>query len=178
MTINGDGEGLPSAEARAPSFTIPKECKAGVVVNEGPNFSVKVEMVPVPEPAADEVLIRLNVTGICYSDLHFMAGDLDLPAMSTFGVRSPGHEGAGIVVKVGSNVKNWKVGERAGLKPVWDTCGNCTLCWSGKEAHCLDSVHAGIMKAGSYQVSHKWLLSRTALLQFVASFRKLIFIYG
>lgn len=34
----------------APTFDIPKECKAGVVYNEGPNFELKVEMVPVPEP--------------------------------------------------------------------------------------------------------------------------------
>lgn len=33
-----------------PTFEIPKECKAGVVYNEGPNFELKVEMVPVPEP--------------------------------------------------------------------------------------------------------------------------------
>jgi propanol-preferring alcohol dehydrogenase len=142
IQLDGEGQGR----------TIPKECKAGVVVNEGPNFSVKIEMVPVPEPAANEVLIRLNVTGICFSDLHFMAGDLDLPAMSEFGVRSPGHEGAGVVVKVGSDVKNWKVGERAGLKPVWNTCGDCRLCWTGKEAHCPHSIHTGIMRAGSYQV--------------------------
>jgi alcohol dehydrogenase, propanol-preferring len=41
-----------------PRFEIPKECKAGVVVNEGPNFEVKVEMVPVPEPGEDTSLAR------------------------------------------------------------------------------------------------------------------------
>ncbi|EXJ79173.1 alcohol dehydrogenase [Capronia epimyces CBS 606.96] len=131
--------------------TIPRECKAGVCVREGPDFQVRVEQVPVPEPGPDELLIRLNVTGICYSDIHFMQGDLDLPAMSTFGVRSPGHEGAGVVVKIGSKVQNWKVGDRAGLKPVWDTCGSCDLCWTGREAFCEKSIHAGLMKPGSYQ---------------------------
>jgi hypothetical protein len=40
----------------APTFEIPKECKAGVVYNEGPNFELKVEMVPVPEPGIPYVL--------------------------------------------------------------------------------------------------------------------------
>jgi propanol-preferring alcohol dehydrogenase len=39
-----------SANMSAPTYDIPKECKAGVVYNEGPNFELKVEMVPVPEP--------------------------------------------------------------------------------------------------------------------------------
>src|SRR5262249_460042 len=95
---------------------IPKTCKAGVVVNEGPNFTVEIQDVPVPEPAPDEVLIRLNVTGICYSDLHYMLGDMGTPPMSTYGTRSPGHEGAGGVVEVGEKVKEWKVGDRAGIK--------------------------------------------------------------
>ncbi|TVY93180.1 Alcohol dehydrogenase, mitochondrial [Lachnellula willkommii] len=152
MDVNtNNADSVATHDDATADYIIPKECKAGVVVNEGPGFSVRVEMVPVPEPAPDEVLIRLNVTGICFSDIHFMAGDLDLPAMSEFGVRSPGHEGAGVVVKIGANVNNWKVGQRAGLKPVWSTCGNCTLCWSGKEAHCPHSIHTGIMRAGSYQ---------------------------
>ncbi|KIW81521.1 hypothetical protein Z517_04546 [Fonsecaea pedrosoi CBS 271.37] len=120
------------------TFDIPKECKAGVVVNEGPNFHIEVQMVPVPEPGPDEVLIKLNVTGICFSDLHFAMGDLG-PPMSAFGVRSPGHEGAGVVVKVGSNVKNWKVGDRAGMKPRWSVCGDCDLCLDDKEAYCRKS---------------------------------------
>lgn len=42
-------ETMPIAQGETP-FVIPKECKAGVVVNEGPDFQVKVEIVPVPEP--------------------------------------------------------------------------------------------------------------------------------
>ncbi|EXJ69651.1 alcohol dehydrogenase [Cladophialophora psammophila CBS 110553] len=132
-------------------FDIPKECKAGVVVNEGPDFHIEVQMVPVPEPGPDEVLIKLNVTGICFSDLHFAMGDLGTPPMSTFGVRSPGHEGAGVVVKVGSNVKNWKTGDRAGMKPRWSVCGDCDLCLDDKESYCRKSVLCGLHKTGTYQ---------------------------
>ncbi|KAJ6114648.1 Polyketide synthase enoylreductase [Penicillium sp. IBT 16267x] len=137
--------------SQMPPFDIPSHCKAGVVVNEGPDFHVEVQMVPVPEPGPDDVLVRLNFTGICSSDIHMMKGDIGLPPMSTFGVRSPGHEGAGIVVKVGSNVKNLKPGDRAGIKPLMDTCGSCHLCWDDKETYCKTAIHTGLMTAGTYQ---------------------------
>jgi len=97
------------------------------------------------------VLIKLNCTGICYSDVHFMLCDLNAPPMSTFGVRSPGHEGAGVVVKIGANVKNFKVGDRAGIKPLTDVCGTCDVCWQGKENHCPNAIHTGLMVPGTYQ---------------------------
>jgi propanol-preferring alcohol dehydrogenase len=104
----------------------------------------------------NDVLIKLNATGICYSDIHYMLNDLPIPPMSVFGVRSPGHEGAGVVVKIGSNVSNWKVGERAGIKPAYDACFNCELCWTGKETYCDESPQIGLQFPGSYQ---QYLLS-------------------
>ncbi|GLA00609.1 hypothetical protein AnigIFM60653_009359 [Aspergillus niger] len=135
----------------ASETSIPSHCKAGVVVNPGPNFEVRVEMVEVPQPGPDDLLIRLRATGICSSDLHMMQGDLDMPPMSAFGVRSPGHEGVGIVVKIGANVRNFKVGDRAGIKPLLDTCGACERCWGDKEMHCRSGIHTGLMAPGTYQ---------------------------
>lgn len=80
---------------------IPKTCKAGVVVNSGPDFSVRylmvsldcacailtrtyqieVQDVPVPEIGPEDVLIKLNATGLCMSDVHYMMGDWALPPM-------------------------------------------------------------------------------------------------
>jgi D-arabinose 1-dehydrogenase-like Zn-dependent alcohol dehydrogenase len=57
------------------AYDIPKKCKAGVVVDEGPNFRVEVQEVDVPEIGPEDVLIKLNATGICHSDLHFMMAD-------------------------------------------------------------------------------------------------------
>ena len=54
----------------------------------------------------DGLLLRLNATRICHSDIHYMLEDLPMPTMRDYGVRSPGHEGAGVVVALGSNVKN------------------------------------------------------------------------
>jgi D-arabinose 1-dehydrogenase-like Zn-dependent alcohol dehydrogenase len=50
-----------------------------------------------------------------------MANDWAVPKMSTFGTRCAGHEGAGVIVKVGDQVKTLKPGMRAGLKPIQDT---------------------------------------------------------
>lgn len=101
-------------------------------------------------PGPGELLLKLNVTGLCGSDVHYMLGDLGL-SMSTFGVRSPGHEGAGICVKVGPGVTDWKVGDRAGVKPMWDVCHNCEQCWNAEEQYCAKAVHTGLMKTGTYQ---------------------------
>lgn len=82
-----------------------------------------------------------------------MAGSFGLK-MSTFGVRSPGHEGAGVVVKLGTNVKNWKIDGRAGIKPMWSTCRKCDLCWNDKESWCPDRLNSGMgvpgMRTPSY----------------------------
>ncbi|KAL2841865.1 glycosyl hydrolase family 76-domain-containing protein [Aspergillus pseudoustus] len=135
----------------SPLYDIPTHCKAGVIENAGPEFRVKVELVPVPEPGPSDILIKLNVTGLCQSDVHYMLDDLGI-SMSTFGVRSPGHEGAGVVVKMGENVRNWKLGDRAGIKPMMDTCGTCAHCWSDKETYCAGVVHTGLMTPGDWAV--------------------------
>jgi len=145
-----EGHNGTNGEA-APTFEIPKECKAGVVVNQGPDFHVEVQMVPVPEIKPNEVLIKLNATGICHSDIHFMANDWNAPPMSTFGTVCAGHEGSGVIVKVGDAVKELKVGMRAGFKPIADTCGTCDLCRTDKECYCSKAVLTGLMCDGSYK---------------------------
>jgi len=138
-------------EEKVQTFDIPKTCKAGVVVNEGPDFHVEVQDVPVPECGPTDVLIKLNATGICHSDLHFMLNDWALPKMSDLGVRCAGHEGSGVIVKVGDQVKNLKPGMRAGYKPIQDTCGTCELCRNGNECYCAKAVLTGLMIDGSYK---------------------------
>ncbi|KAG9660642.1 alcohol dehydrogenase, partial [Aureobasidium melanogenum] len=123
---------------------IPKTCKAGVVVNAGPDFSIEVQDVPVPEIGPEDVLIKLNVTGLCMSDVHFMMEDWGMPPMAQFGTKCAGHEGAGVIVKVGERVKNLKVGQRAGLKPIQDVCHTCEYCKTGRETYCLGVVMTGL----------------------------------
>ncbi|KNG80698.1 hypothetical protein ANOM_010193 [Aspergillus nomiae NRRL 13137] len=134
-----------------PQSPIPEQCKAGVVSNNGPDYQLTVEDVPVPTPGPDQLLIKLNVTGLCYSDIHYMLEDLPLPRMRDYGVRSPGHEGAGIVVALGCDVNGWKLGDRAGIAPTWDTCMSCDLCSSELECHCSHAVPTGLKVSGTYQ---------------------------
>ncbi|KAH8760952.1 alcohol dehydrogenase 1 [Hyaloscypha sp. PMI_1271] len=134
-----------------PSFHVPKQCKAGVVVNEGPDFRVEVQDVPVPTPGPEDVLIKLNATGLCMSDIHFMMNDWALPPMSQFGTRCAGHEGAGVIVQVGERVKHLKVGQRAGFKPIVDVCHTCDACRGGKETYCQGAIFTGLMADGSYK---------------------------
>ena len=77
----------------------------------------------------NEVLIKLNATGICHSDIHFMMNDWALPKMSEMGTKCAGHEGAGVIVKVGSAVKTLKPGMRAGYKvrPSFPSFGSSLL---------------------------------------------------
>jgi len=132
------------------TFEIPAKGKAAVVVNEGPDFHVEVVDVDVPEPKDDELLLKLNCTGLCMSDVHFMMNDWAVPKMSTFGTRCAGHEGAGVVVKVGKSVKGWSVGDRAGVKPLWNVCHNCEECFTGRDNYCQQGVYTGLVAEGTY----------------------------
>lgn len=85
------------------------------------------------------------------SDVHYMLNDWDNPKMSELGVQCAGHEGAGIVVKVGSGCgPDWKVGDRVGIKPILDVCHNCEDCWNGRENYCSKAVYTGLHATGTY----------------------------
>jgi len=80
-----------------------------------------------------------------------MLNDWALPKMSHFGTQCAGHEGAGVIVKVGDQVQRLKVGQRAGFKPIVDVCHTCEYCKAGKETYCLNCVMTGLHTNGSYQ---------------------------
>lgn len=95
-----------------------------VVQNRGPDYHIEcVEDYPVPTPGYGQLLIKIVATGLCSSDHHYMLEDLGPKLLE--GVDCPGHEGSGIVVQLGPGVdgKLWKVGDKAGVKPAWDSCG-------------------------------------------------------
>lgn len=60
-------------------------------------------------------------------------------------------EGAGVVVKVGANVTDWSVGDRAGVKPVWNTCGSCELCLGNKEVYCSNAIWTGLQRVRRHE---------------------------
>ena len=106
------------------------EIKAAVVFETGGDFSI--EQLELCDPNDDEVLVRIVGVGICHTDLGARDGHLPIPLPpSVFG-----HEGAGVVEKVGARVSKFKPGDHVVLG--WDYCGTCSSCKIGKVLYCLN----------------------------------------
>ncbi|WP_054860599.1 alcohol dehydrogenase catalytic domain-containing protein [Gracilibacillus sp. JCM 18860] len=96
-----------------------------------------------------DVLIEIKYAGICHSDIHTAhgewGGEVNYPLV-------PGHEIAGIVTDIGSEVTKYKVGERVGVGCMVDSCGECENCRQGEEQYCLEGnvppTYAGVDKYG------------------------------
>jgi propanol-preferring alcohol dehydrogenase len=125
-----------------------KTMKAAAFKNPGDNFSIEIIDKTIPTPKEGEVLVRLNVTGLCHSDLHLMMAGWD--GFRTQ-MQTVGHEGAGVVEELGRGVEGWKVGDRAGVKPISSVCFSCGNCGRDLEAHCPKAVFTGINMEGTYQ---------------------------
>jgi propanol-preferring alcohol dehydrogenase len=93
----------------------------------------------VPECAPDEVLVRVEVCGVCRTDLHLADGDLPPRAPATV----PGHEVVGEVVAAGAAATRFEVGDRVGIAWLRRTCGRCRACRSGQENLCRSSQYTG-----------------------------------
>ncbi|RNM11190.1 zinc-dependent alcohol dehydrogenase family protein [Nocardioides pocheonensis] len=93
----------------------------------------------VPECAPDEVLVKVEVCGVCRTDLHLADGDLTAKAPG----RVPGHEVVGEVVGTGSAATRFRVGDRVGIAWLRRTCGRCRECRSGRENLCRASEYTG-----------------------------------
>lgn len=104
----------------------------------------------------NEIQIEILYAGICHSDIHTAKGEwgeVEYPLI-------PGHEIAGRVVRVGKNVKKFKVGDNAGVGCMVNSCGECEYCKKGEEQYCLkgnvgtyashDYFHNGEYTQGGY----------------------------
>jgi len=89
--------------------------------------------VPVPVPGPDEVRMRVRAAGVCGTELHFVDG-LYAPARVPMTL---GHEAAGTVDAVGSQVRGWNVGDRAAVY-YYLFCGGCRWCLVGRQNLCLE----------------------------------------
>lgn len=100
----------------------------------------------IPEPAANQVRIRVEACGICHSDALPRSGEYP-------GLRLPrilGHEVAGRVDKVGANVAEWKSGDRVGVGWHGGHCFVCTACRKGLFINCERAQVTGISYDGGY----------------------------
>ena len=98
------------------------------------NKPLVIEDVSVPNPGPREVLIRTRVAGLCHSDLHFMEGLYPHPLPAVLG-----HESAGVVEKVGSDVTYVKPGDHV-VTCLSVFCGTCDNCTTGRTVLCTDTT--------------------------------------
>jgi alcohol dehydrogenase, propanol-preferring len=101
---------------------------------------------PIPEPAADQLLIRVGACGVCRTDLHVVDGELQHPKPEVV----PGHEIVGSVVRVGAAVGRFAVGDRVGVPWLGHTCGVCPYCRTGRENLCDLPGFTGYTLDGGY----------------------------
>lgn len=109
------------------------EARAAVV--HGKEQPFRVESVEIAEPRADEVLVRVVACGVCHTDLICRDQWYPVPLPSVFG-----HEGSGIVERVGENVTKVAPGDRVAMS--YNSCGLCGNCLSGRPGYCAQFFEA------------------------------------
>ena len=85
---------------------------------------------------ANDVLIEIKYAGICHSDIHTVRGEWGPQAYPL----TPGHEIAGVVAEVGSDVTKFKAGDHVGVGCMVNSCGHCENCLNGDEQYCLNGT--------------------------------------
>jgi propanol-preferring alcohol dehydrogenase len=98
------------------------------------------------EPAADELLLRVSACAVCRTDLQICEGELPSHRLPLI----PGHQAVGTVEAVGSTVRGWSVGERAGVGWLAATDGTCDECLAGRENLCPNAQFTGYDRDGGY----------------------------
>ncbi len=119
--------------------------KAAVVTTFGAPLEIQER--DIPEPALGQVLIRMETCGLCHTDIHAAHGDW--PAKPTLPL-VPGHEGVGIIERLGREVTNRKVGERVAIAWLGSACGECRYCIDGRETLCEKQQDSGYSVDGAF----------------------------
>ncbi len=119
--------------------------KAAVLHEFGQDL--KIEEVDIPTVGAGQILVKMEASGVCHTDLHAVEGDWPVKPSPPF---IPGHEGVGIITSVGDNVHHVKEGDRVGVPWLYSACGHCTHCLGGWETLCLKQENSGYSVNGSF----------------------------
>ena len=101
---------------------------------------------PIPDCAADQVLIRVTACGVCRTDLHVFDGDLAEPSLPLI----LGHEIVGIVEEAGARVDGLEQGQRVGVSWLGRTCNQCVYCQNDQENLCDQARFTGYQIDGGY----------------------------
>jgi threonine dehydrogenase-like Zn-dependent dehydrogenase len=120
------------------------------LIKDEPTKSYKYVDIPIPEPAEDELLVKVEKVAICGSDINLYQWNAVAQVIATLPF-TPGHELAGIVTKVGSKVTDIKVGQRVCVENHY-YCGKCYQCTHeqnhicqnmGQPGHGKKTIHGG-----------------------------------
>jgi 2-desacetyl-2-hydroxyethyl bacteriochlorophyllide A dehydrogenase len=122
--------------------------KAVLKSKTGVGFEYR-EDVEEPKIGPDQVLVKVKATGICGSDIHLYKGEAigALPQLPIPFI--PGHEFAGEITELGSNVRHLRVGSRISAE-LMVSCGHCYYCRRGERAYCTSIRELGVDMNGSY----------------------------
>lgn len=119
---------------------------AAVMVGYGQPLEVR--RVDVPEPGPGKILIKLESSGVCHTDVHIWQGGVRPAADPVPFIL--GHEGVGHVAALGTGVTDWAIGDRAGAAWIHDACGTCDECRAGYENFCQVHRAHGLQVPGTF----------------------------
>jgi propanol-preferring alcohol dehydrogenase len=109
---------------------------------------LSIEDVPIPEPGPDQVLVKIEASGLCHTDIHAARGEWPVKPALPF---IPGHEGVGTVEALGGgNSYGIAVGDRVALPWLGYACGACRYCNSGRETLCHEQLNTGYSINGGF----------------------------
>ena len=113
-----------------------------VVYDSARNFSVR--EIPTPKPGTGEVRIKIELAGVCGTDLHIHEGNFiaEFPLI-------PGHEMVGLIDALGEGITEFAIGDRVTVNPVV-SCGYCEYCRLGKPILCHNRKGLGTNWPGSF----------------------------
>lgn len=99
-----------------------------------------------PEPRPREIVVRVNVCGVCHTDLHEVEGELVLQRQPTI----PGHQVVGTVTQRGGQARRFELGTRVGMTWLHESCGSCAFCTCAQENLCPSARFTGWHTDGGY----------------------------
>jgi propanol-preferring alcohol dehydrogenase len=107
-----------------------------------------IEDVPIPEPGTEQVLVRIEASGLCHTDIHAARGEWPVKPSPPF---IPGHEGVGVIERVGpGNPHGLVEGMRVALPWLGYACGDCVYCNTGWETLCESQENMGYSMNGGF----------------------------
>ncbi|KDN50374.1 GroES-like protein [Tilletiaria anomala UBC 951] len=145
---------MPGNELQATQLDIPNKATRAIFDKLGGPIKNDIYDPSLINLQNGEALVRVFYSGVCHTDLHAMIGDWPAPnkVQTGGGPLVGGHEGAGVVVKLGPGADEFlKVGDKVGIKWIADACLNCDYCRRGHEPNCAQAKCSGYTHDGSFQ---------------------------